>query len=87
MVIVGPVDDAVVGRLLDALKDYDGAVEVESPERVILVFSFDAGDLPGMASGLVAAMPRLLSIGRSTLLASRMQAEVVGLSVERVGDS
>lgn len=77
-------DDAL-GRLLESLRTFDGAVEVEA-DRVLVMFSFDAEVPPGFAPGLAPAMPRLLAIGRSALVASGIDADVIGLSVERVVD-
>lgn len=81
------VPDDLIGSLLDLLKDHDGALEVEA-HRLTLTYSFDAADLPGIASGLVAAIPQALAVGRSVLTGSGLleRATVVGISVERVSE-
>lgn len=81
------VSDAAVGAVLDALKDHDGALEVEA-DRLTVLFSFDAAVPTGFAPGLVQAMPRAISIGRAMLAAGGLidLADVIGLSIERIGD-
>lgn len=80
--------DETIGALMDALKRYDGALSVEG-DRLSIVFSFDASDLPGFASGLTAAIPRIAGIARNLLGGTGLLGAgvtVVGLSVERVDE-
>lgn len=76
-----------LGELLDALKEYDGAVEVEA-DRLVILYSFDSGDLPGLMSGLAAAQPRAYQIGGALLKATGLLpwSTVVGVSIERIAE-
>jgi hypothetical protein len=77
--------DESIGALLDALKQYDGALTVE-PEHLLVVFSLDASDLPGVASGLAAAIPQVVAIATRILRQSNLvdRVSVIGMSIERV---
>lgn len=83
--VEGGIGDEAMGHLLEALKPYNGAVNVDDG-KVTMLYSFDSGDLPGLMSGLTAAIPRAAGLAvrmlREAELADR---PVVAISVERVG--